>query len=147
MESLTELLLLLKEGAVQRMSFGVIKKLEAVEDLNRAAPLDAYNTTVNPRCGRRSGRVGRIGWIGAITQGARGWGRAGQGWRICLRFNPGVVIGNVHNHKRVQLECQSAARRRHNRLQQGTSDRGLKIEDLLDLDFKIKEKGTHGILG
>lgn len=72
---LTELLLLFEESAVEGVSRGIIKKFEAVEDLDSTATLYADDATKNPRR-RGSGRgIGtRTGTVGA---GVRRRGRLG----------------------------------------------------------------------
>lgn len=98
-------MLLVEEGAVERVDGGVAQELEAVEYLHGAAPLDPDDAPVHPRgIGRRRG--GRIG--AAVAAGAVGGGR-----RVELGLDAGVVIGDVEDHQRVELEREAAAGRRH----------------------------------
>lgn len=84
---LTKLLLLEEEGAVERVGEGVVEDLEAVEDLDSATALDAYHAAVDAR--------------GQVEGSAPG----------LLRLDAGVVVGDVDDHQRVELEGQPAARR------------------------------------
>lgn len=77
---------LFEEATVERVSSGIIEKLEAVEDLNGAASLNADDASENPR--RSGGSSGGGGGIGAVGGGV-GRGRLGLG------LDPGVVIRNV----------------------------------------------------
>lgn len=95
---LTELLLLLEEGAVQGMGDGVIQKFEAVKDLDGAAPLNADDAAKNPRGGGRWGRGGG-GGITAVG-GVSGRNLSGLG----LGLDPSVVIGYVEYDQGVELE-------------------------------------------
>lgn len=87
----TELLLLEEEGAVEGVGEGVVAELEAVEDLDGAAALDADDAAVDAR-GQGEGRAPGL-----------------------LRLDAGVVVGDVDDHQRVELEGQPAARRRRHR--------------------------------
>lgn len=87
------------------MCGGIVKELEAVEDLHGASPLHPYHAAVDPRSGRwrRRGSVSAIAVVVGVSMGPYG--------RVHLRPNPSIVIRNVHNHQWMQFECQSAARR------------------------------------
>lgn len=84
----TKLLLLEEEGAVEGVGEGVVEELEAVEDLDSAAALDADHAAVDAR-----------GQVVVVVPGL-------------LRPDAGVVVGDVDDHQRVKLEGQPAARRR-----------------------------------
>ena len=104
---ITELLLLLEEGTVEGVGDGVVKKLEAVEDLNSAAALDADDAPED------AGRRRRSATIGSGT--GAGGGGGGGGGVLGLGLDAGVVIRDVDDHQRVELEGQPAARRRRHR--------------------------------
>lgn len=87
----TKLLLLEEEGAVEGVGEGVVQELEAVEDLDGAAALDADHAAVDAR-GQVEGRAPGL-----------------------LRLDACVVVGDVDDHQRVELEGQPAARRRRHR--------------------------------
>lgn len=71
------------------------KKLEAVEDLDGAAALNPNHAPEHARHGRGGPAVG-------------GRGGAGGGM-VGLGLDAGVVIGDVDDHQRMELEGQAAA--------------------------------------
>lgn len=81
-------MLLLKEGTIERMSDRIIEKFKAVEDLNGATFLNTDDATEDTR---RKGRNDAIAAV-AVSRVVRG-----VGW-VHLRFNPCVMIGDVHDH-------------------------------------------------
>lgn len=91
---ITELLLLLEEGAVQGVGKGVVEELEAVEDLNSSASLDADDASEYADGSRSTAAASAI--ISVMRLG----------------LEAGVVIRDVDDHQRVELEGQPAARRR-----------------------------------
>lgn len=94
-QELTELLLLLEEGAVEGAGDGVEDELEAVEDLHGPAALHPDDAPEHPR--RLPGPS--PGGGGGAVPGAGG-----------LRLDAGVVVGDVHDDERVELEGEPAAR-------------------------------------
>lgn len=95
MPQLTELLLLVEEGAVEGSGDGVEHELEAVEDLHGPAALHPDHAPEHPRRlpGPRGGRGG-----GRAVPGAGGLG-----------LDAGVVVGDVHDDERVELEGEPTA--------------------------------------
>lgn len=86
-------MLLLKEGAVEGVGEGVVEELEAVEDLDGATALDADDAAEDAAAS-------------AFREGG------GGGGVLDLGPDAGVVIRDVDDHKRVELEGEPAARRR-----------------------------------
>ena len=82
---LTELLLLLEEGPIEGFRGRIEQKLEAVEDLDSSASLDADHASVNPRV--------RLQHCFAVVLGGADWRR-----RVELSLNPGVVIRYVDDY-------------------------------------------------
>lgn len=98
-------MLLLEKGAIEGVGGRIVEEFEAVEDLNGATLLDPYDATIDPRVERR--RNDAVAAVGVVVVG--GGVRWRVGW-VHLRLDPGVVVGDVHDHQRVQLERQSATR-------------------------------------
>lgn len=97
---LIELLLLLEEGAIERMGGRIVEEFEAVEDLDGATLLHTYDTSIDPRRKGRNDPVAAVG--GGVVVRCVGW--------VHLRLDPRVMVGDVNDYQRVQLERQSAAR-------------------------------------
>jgi hypothetical protein len=76
----TEFLLLFDESAVEGVSDGIVKKLEAVEDLDGASSLYSNHATV---------------------YSGRGGSRASIAAAVGLRLDTSVVIGYVDYYERV----------------------------------------------
>lgn len=81
------------------MIHGIVKELEAVEDLDSATALDTNQAPEHAE-----------GW----SSDAVGGGGAGNGGGLGvlgLGLHPSVVIGDVDDHQWMELEGQAAARR------------------------------------
>lgn len=98
-------MLLLEKGAIEGVGGRIVEEFEAVEDLNGATLLDPYDATIDPRVERR--RNDAVAAVGVVVVG--GGVRWRVGW-VHLRLDPGVVVRDVYDHQRVQLERQSATR-------------------------------------
>lgn len=94
-------MLLLEKGAIEGVGGRIVEEFEAVEDLHGAALLDPYDAAIDPRGERRNDAVAAVGVV-VVVRWRVGW--------VHLRLDPGVVVGDVHDHQRVQLERQSATR-------------------------------------
>lgn len=105
---LIELLLLLEESAIERVSGRIIEQFEAVEDLNSASLLHSNHAPVHARRNwRRNDAVAAVRCgsgivIVIVIVRCRRW--------IHLRLDPGVVIRDVDDDERMKLEGQSATR-------------------------------------
>lgn len=97
-------MLLLEEGAIEGVGGRIVEEFEAVEDLHGAALLDPYDAAIDPRGERRNDAVAAVGVV--VVGGGVRWR---VGW-VHLRLDPGVVVRDVYDHQRVQLERQSATR-------------------------------------
>ena len=97
-------MLLLEEGTVEGVGGGIVEKLEAVEDLDDATPLDPYDASVDSR-----GLLMVFHAVAVIIDG--GGGRSGCEWKVHLGLHPSVVIRYVYDYQRMQLEGEAAARR------------------------------------
>lgn len=95
-------MLLLEKGAIEGVGGRIVEEFEAVEDLNGATLLDPYDATIDPRVERRrNDAVAAVGVV-VVVRWRVGW--------VHLRLDPGVVVRDVYDHQRVQLERQSATR-------------------------------------
>lgn len=78
------------------MSRRIIEKFKAIEDFNSATFLNTDDTTKDTwRWKRRNYTVTAV--VGGVVVRSE--------CRVHLRFNPSVVIGDVYDHKWVELEC------------------------------------------
>ena len=82
------------------MGDGIEEDLEAVEDLDGAAALDPDDAPEHARCGGDDA-------VGGGGGGGRGGGVGGV---LGLDLDAGVVVGDVDDHQRMELECQATAR-------------------------------------
>ena len=98
-------MLLLEEGTVEGVGGGIVEKLEAVEDLDDATPLDPYDASVDSR------GLLMVFHAVAVVIIDGGGGRGGCEWRVHLRLHPSVVIRYVYDNQWMQLEGEAAARR------------------------------------
>lgn len=74
------------------MGGGIVEKLEAVEDLDSAAPLDAYDTSIDSRS------------LLLVFDAVDGGGGGGERRRVQLGLDTSVVIRYVHDNQRMKLE-------------------------------------------
>jgi len=74
----------------------IIEKFKAIEDFNGATFLNTDDTTKDTwRWKRRNDAVTAV--VGCVVLRSE--------CRVHLRLNPSVVIGDVNDHKWVELEC------------------------------------------
>lgn len=82
-------MLLLEEGAIEGVSGRIVEEFEAVEDLDGAALLHSYDTSIDPGRESRNDAVGTVGCGGVVTV------RWCKGW-VHLRLDPRVMVGDVY---------------------------------------------------